>query len=64
MTTAEIKAHIAATKSWADVYMIVDYLLKRNELLEDHCDELIKLLDKSLENSKSFHDELREQLSD
>ena len=64
MTKSEIKAHIAATKSWADVYMIVDYLLNKNDLLEDHCNELIELLNKSLEQSRSFHEELKEQLSD
>jgi len=60
MTNEEIRNRIAQTKNWEEVYVIIDYLIKRNDLLEKHSNRLQEMLNENFEETKRFLAKLRD----
>ena len=60
MTNEEIRNRIVQTKNWEEVYIIIDYLIKRNDLLEKHSNRLQEMLNENFEETKRFLAKLRD----
>ena len=56
MSNEEIRKRIAETKSWDEVYIIVDYLIKMNDLLEKHSKKMQDMVDEHLAATKAYLD--------
>ena len=52
----EIRKRIAETKSWDEVYIIVDYLIRMNDILERQSKKMQDMVDEHLAATKAYLD--------
>mgnify|MGYP003155377640 CR=1 FL=1 len=51
-----IRKRIAETKSWDEVYIIVDYLIRMNDILERQSKKMQDMVDEHLAATKEYLD--------